>query len=195
MTLFSVLSVLLTFSALCFGVLMFLNRMDIVYFPASPTETASDSQGEEHAVSLPIRTEKTSAIPYSPIGPVSYRELALQSPFIDSYYLKIRVVNRGEERPYSGIYEIWRFGEKYRINRYSDQDEVEYMLTCDGDRVQVVDFGTLSASYYLMNDGFAFDDVAPLPSLRVLLEQEYELFEYEETDTLCLPGHERKIII
>ncbi len=185
-TLFSVFSVLLLFSAVCLGVLTLLHHMNIVYFPETQTESSADVQSDEAAVSLPLHTERENTVVYSPIGAVAYKDIAMQTPFIDSFYLKVRVLNLRKEQPYSGIYEIWRFGEKYRINRYSEQDEVEYMVTCDGERVQIVDFGTLSASYHLMDEGFFFKNIAPLPDLDELLENDYELFEYEETDTLCI---------
>ena len=186
LTLFSVFSVLLIFSAVCLGVLLLLNHMDIVYFPTSLTGTIEQESGADAAVSLPLYTEREQLLTYSPLGAASYESIAVQAPFTCSFYIKLRVTNLTEEQPYDGIYEIWRFGDKYRINRYNDQDEVEYMVTCDGERVQVVDFDKLSASYYLMEDGFAFEDVAPLPSLRKLLANEHEIFEYEETDTLCI---------
>lgn len=185
-TLFSVLSVLLIFSAGCFGVLLLLNHMNIVYFPTALTKNETAESGAEAAVSLPLYTERERTLTYSPIGAVAYESLAVHTPFVDSFYIKISVVNQTQDKPDSGIYEIWRFGEKYRINRYNEQDEVEYMVTCDGERVQIVDFDMLSASYYLMEDGYAFDEVAPLPSLTELLANEHELFEYEETDTLCI---------
>jgi hypothetical protein len=60
------------------------------------------------------------------------------------------------------------------------------MMTCDGERVQLVDFGTLSDSYYLMNDQYLFENVVPLPNFRMLLQEEYEIFEYTEADGLCI---------
>lgn len=183
LTLASVLSILLLFSMVCVGALYVLNRMGIVYFPFEREET--EEKNREPAVSLPLREADDASVSLIPSGTASYVNLFRNSPFTDDFYLKLRVIHEDSGAPYSGIYEIWRFGDKYRINRYNEQDEVEYMLTCDGERVQLVDFGTLTDSYYMMTEGFFFDDIAPLPDFRSFYQGEYEIFEYSETDTLC----------
>ena len=71
-TLFSVLSVLLIFSAGCFGVLLLLNHMNIVYFPTALTKNETAESSAEAAVSLPLYTERERTLTYSPIGAVAY---------------------------------------------------------------------------------------------------------------------------
>ncbi|MBQ8496752.1 MAG: hypothetical protein IJ489_04760 [Clostridia bacterium] len=188
LTLASVLSVLLIFSLVCAGALSVLNRMDLVYFPFENTET--EAKAGDPAVSLPIHEADDATAALISFGTASYVRLVREMPFTDNFYLKLRVNHAEGGAPYSGIYEIWRFGDQYRINRYNEQDEVEYMLTCDGERVQLVDFGTLTDSYYMMTDGFFFDDVVPLPDFENFYQGEYEIFEYSETDTLCIAACE-----
>lgn len=185
LTLVSVLSILLMFSLVCAGVLFVLNRMDLVYFPFETDEQEKTLESDA-SVLLSLSAESKVYAVTAPTGIAAYEALVKEAPFSDSFYLKIRVRHEKEGQPYSGVYEIWRFGEKYRINRYNEQDEVEYMVTCDGERVQLVDFGTLSASYYMMSDGFFFEEIAPLPDFSSFFTDQYEIFEYSETDTLCI---------
>jgi hypothetical protein len=184
-TLFSVLSVVLMFSLVCTGVLFLLNQMDIVHFPQAEMHPSAAPKVDGD-IALPYHERETQKTEPLSVGVAAYEKLLAAAPFVESFYLKVRVDHIGEGQPDSGIYEIWRYGEKYRINRYNTQDEVEYMMTCDGERVQLVDFGTLSDSYYLMNDQYLFENVVPLPNFRMLLQEEYEIFEYTEAGGLCI---------
>lgn len=188
-TLASVLSVLLLFSGVCVGVLWILGQMHVVRFPDIGDGTDGASE-KDPAVSLPVFTE-TEAQSRLLISSVStYEELICQAPFTDNFYLKLRVSQTESASPAPGTYEIWRFGDRYRINRYSEQDEVEYMITCDGERVMAVDFSAMDVSYYLMAEGYSFGAVSPLPDFTRLLQSEHEIFEYTETDTLCIAACE-----
>ncbi len=195
LTLVSVLSVLLIFSLFCVGALYVLNKMDVVYFPFEESET--EEKGINSAVSLPFHQEETNTVSIVSPDLSAYTLLTKETPFTDSFYLKLRVNRNDEDTPTVSIFEIWRFGEKYRINRYNDQDEVEYMITCDGERVQVVEFATLTDSYYMMNEGFHFDDITPLPDFSTFFTEEYEIFEYSASDELyvcvCEYPEERRV--
>ena len=185
LTLFSILSMLLIFSLVCAGVLLILNRMDIVYFPTKNEDATEQNFGMDASVSLPLYTEGETFVQNLQAETADYEKLILQAPFTDQFYMKLRITHEEAGEPYAGTYELWCFGDKYRINRYNAQDEVEYMVTCDGERVHIVDFGTLSASYHLLTPELSFRAIAPFPDFRALFENEYEIFEYSETDTFC----------
>ena len=184
-TLASVISVLLMFSFVCAGVLFVLNELNIVYFPFDTSDETKKTAGGDPSALLPLNDRLEISADMEEDGVSVYEKLVTQAPFTDSFYMKLRVENQMQDTPYTGIYEIWRFGKKYRINRYNLQDEVESILTCDGERVQLIDFSTLSDSYYLIDEGFFFEDVAPFPDFRSFFKSEYEIFEYSETEEFC----------
>ena len=187
LTLCAILSVLLAFSAVCAGCLWVLNRAGVFEFPARVNAPGSEKTGEA-AVSLPVNTQPvTQAIPVLS-GADALSALLAASPFSDSYYMSLSVETDGagnSELPASGLYEIWRFGDKYKINRYNADNEIKHTVTCDGVRVQVTDFDAMSNRYYAYSPEYRFEQIAPLPDFARLMQQTHDVFAYTEADGVC----------
>ena len=149
LTLLSVLSVLLVFSLVCMLCLLAMDKLGIVkLFGSSETEPESIPMQTEFP--LPVHTEETSGASAVGGNLSALEKILVDIPYSDSYYIKIQVSvdeTAGDGVPAPGTYEIWRFGDKYKIHRYNSNNEIEWMVTCDGDRLQVVDFTDLSNAY------------------------------------------------
>ena len=114
-------------------------------------------------------------------------DLIKEIPFTDTYYIKLEVNSDTKEGPFAeGIYEIWRYGDKYRIHRYHPEDnEVEYIAICDGTRVMMTDFSTASITYEDYGAAYAFSEVAPLPNFRKLFADMHVYSSYVEDRETC----------
>lgn len=193
LTLISILSVLLAFSLVCTLCLFVLYQTGIVNFPFGDPEAERRGTPSETDFSLPVHTASSPHADSVVAGPVDFENILAESPFSDSYYLKITVTSdetAGADVPASGTYEIWRYGDRYKINRYSEANETEQIVTCDGTRIQVIDFLTPSSTYYSVSDGYTFEQMSPLPDFRLLLQEEHEVFEYWERNGVCTAAYE-----
>lgn len=181
LTIASVLSMLLAFSAVCGVVLFILYQVGVFKIPSAENGGTIDNAGA--AVSLPLYTGETKNADELLVGLGSYEKLITETPFYDSFYLKVGVVCAVDSGyPASGTYELWRYGEKFRINHYDENDEVQRIITCDGTNVQIIDFELEDVFYYPVSEEYSFLSLAPLPDFKELMKAPYEFFEYTEAD-------------
>jgi hypothetical protein len=186
LTMMSILSVLLVFVLLCAGTLMLLHQMDIISFPEdSPLGMLASP---EEAPALPVYTKAPSGALAMQTGGKAYEKLIMETPFLNAFYVKVEVESDMTEGAFiKGVYEIWRYGDKYRIHRYSIADnEVEYVMICDGSRVQIADFADTSITYDAYDAKYAFSDVAPIPNFRKILAEEHRFTEYSAFGDTCM---------
>ncbi len=183
----SILSILLGFALLCGGALAALHYLGIVSLSAGEEEVKLPAGANEGLLSFPLYTKlPQAAVDVGTNGLIS-EKLMEEMPFTDSFYIKVKVHSDMSEGVFAqGAYEIWRYGDKYRIHRYHISDnEVEYMMICDGERVQITDFATASISYADYNAAYAFSEVAPLPNFRKLFADVHFFSLYNEDGKNC----------
>ena len=186
----SVLSVLALFFCICAGVLFVMNGLHWVSLFSEKETMLPDENESDGEISIPIhkQPENNAPILYTE-NPVC--DALLESfPLTDAYYLHIYVIDYVNGIPQSEIYELWRYGEKYRLNRYNETYEVQSMITCDGECVQVVDYIEVSVKYYLKGEEYALKNVSPLPDFKKLLAKEHTIGSYAEEDGFCLVLYE-----
>lgn len=186
LTVMSILSVLLVFALLCVGTLMILHQMDIIAFPGDAP--AGMLTSPEEAPALPVYTKEPGEALVMQTGGKAYEKLIMETPFLNEFYVQVEVESDMTEGAFvKGIYEIWRYGDKYRIHRYSIADnEVEYVMICDGFRVQIADFANASITYDAYDAKYAFSDVAPIPNFRKILAEEHRFTEYSAFGDTCM---------
>jgi hypothetical protein len=186
LTMMSILSVLLVFVLLCAGTLMLLHQMDIISF--SEDSPLGMLASPEEAPALPVYTKAPSGALAMQTGGKAYEKLIMETPFLNAFYVKVEVESDMTEGAFiKGVYEIWRYGDKYRIHRYSIADnEVEYVMICDGSRVQIADFVDTSITYDAYDAKYAFSDVAPIPNFRKILAEEHRFTEYSAFGDTCM---------
>lgn len=164
LTVISVLSVLLFFSVLCVGSLMLLSRLDIVRFPFEEEAVVIANSENDGSETLSLRTDTEANI--SDLGEDIHAadRLIGNMPFVDSYYMKLQVESESETGQFaSGLYEIWRYGDKYRISRYRAGGEVVRIVISDASRVQMTDFDAVTVEYAAYSTQYDFKHVAPFP--------------------------------
>lgn len=187
LTVMSILSVLLGFTILCGAALLVLERIGVVSFSLVEKEVTVSAGMESVSEDFPLYTKAPeSAVGVGTEGLVP-AELIEDTPFIDQYYLKLAVRSDMNEGAFAeGIYEIWRLGDKYRIHRYHILDnEVEYIIICDGKRVQIQDFTKASIVYEEYSAAYAFSEVAPVPNFRKLFADIHVFSFYQENESTC----------
>lgn len=192
LTLVSVLSVLLAFTLVCALCLFVLYKTGIAEFAFGLPGEIQGGVPAGTDFSLPVHTAASPAA-NAALTEASFDRMLAETPFVDSYYIKIQISSdetAGDDVPVSGTYEIWRYGDRYKINRYNSGNETECVITCDGTRIQVIDFLAPPSTYYAVSDGYAFEKMAPLPDFSLLLEEEHEIFEYMERDGVCTAAYE-----
>ena len=185
LTFISILSVLLIFSALCGVSLAILHSLGVVEFPSDGNDGVIAPAVGGESSEIPLHTDAPSEV-FGLEGDSAYAMLLTEMPFIDQYYIKVQVSSTSEEYAHAdGIYDIWRYGEKYRIHRYGEKDEVEYVMICDGDRVQITDFSSVTITYADPSEGFSFSEVVPIPNFRTLFAEPYEITDFLVVGDTC----------
>lgn len=193
LTLVSVLSVLLAFTLVCALCLFVLYKTGIAEFAFGLPGEARGVTPSGTDFSLPVHTAAPPSASAVITGTVSFDRMLAETPFSDSYYIKIQVSSdetAGGDVPASGTYEIWHYGDRYKINFYNSKNEIEKIITCDGTRIQVINFLALSSTYYTVSDGYTFEKMAPMPDFSLLLREDHEVFEYLEKDGICSAAYE-----
>ncbi len=191
LTVMSILSILFGFAVLCGGALFLLHSAGLFSLPQSREEITVSGETNGEAVDLPVYTKAPSrAEPVSEYGTVP-EELLSEMPFIDTYYLKIRVkAETSADLFESGMYEIWRRGDRYRLHRYHPTEgEIEYTVICNGTRVQITDFVHASITYR-EESGDSLAEFAPLPDFSKLFAEEHRILEYQEQDNKITLSYE-----
>lgn len=192
-TLASVLSVFLAFilvTALCLFACDRLGIMRVELFPPKDKESVGEAGGK---FSLPIHVEAPFSGEEIPSGKRFYEKLLRNAPFTEDYYLRLRILSDtllDNTAPPSGEYEIWHFGERYKIHWYGNDGRVKKVITCDGTRVQIIDYQAASNEYYDVSSGYTYEEMTPLPRFGVILPLVREVFEYSEKDGICMAACE-----
>ncbi len=185
LTVMSILSVLLVFFLLCMGVLAVLDSMGIISFSFSEQTDLSSSQTIPQSANFPIYT-KTPQEPERLVFEEEIPEALLaELPLIDTYYLKIRVYASKVESEFTeGVYEIWRYGDRFRIHRYHPTAHaVEYAVICDGKRIRITDFSAPSIVYAELSEEYHFAKLSPLPNFPKMFLEKHHFTSYTETET------------
>lgn len=188
LTLLAILSVLLAFSLICACCLFVVYRTGVFELPAlfSKDPVPVETNGGE-VVSLPVHTEKMPSIEPISDKTEAFEDLLSSLPFSDRYYISVLITTNGEgaeELSPAGTYEIWRLDEKYKI-KYSVQNEEKRTVTCDGERVQIVDFEAITNRYFDFSPEYRFERMSPLPNFASLMHQIHDVFSYEEMNGVC----------
>ena len=183
----SILSILLGFALLCGASLAALQYFDVISFYSAEDEISVS--GDMDALSSDFRVyEKKPQVTIGVGTEVLFSEaLIKETPFTDSCYVKLEVRSDTKDGAFAeGVYEIWRYQDKYRIHRYHISDgEVEYITICDGDRVMMINFADVSIVYEDYGVTFAFSEVAPIPNFRKLFADTHSVTNYSENEELC----------
>ena len=189
LTMISVLSVLILFFCICAGVLFVLYRMH--WLPFSFRETPARPSGGDFVreMEIPVYEEVEEKNVFHTEIPFS-DALLKRLPLTDSFYLHICVTDYRNDIPYVEMYELWRCGEKYRLNRYNREYRVQSMITCDGEFAHIVDYVNGTEKYYLKKNGYELQNVSPLPDFSQLLRGDYALTYYSEDDGFCTVKYE-----
>lgn len=193
LTLASVLSVFLAFilvTVLCLFACDRLGIMRIDLFPKKEGANVGEAGGK---FALPVHTEGAPAREPLPSGKTYYEKLLRSAPFVDDYYLRLRVISDptlDSSAPPTGEYEIWHFGSRYKIHWYGNDSRVKKVITCDGTRVQVIDYQEASTEYYAVSAGYTYEEMTPIPSFTEDYPIVREVFEYSEEDGICMAACE-----
>ena len=184
LTAVSVLSVLLIFALLCGGTLALLHAWGIVKLPTDDSEILIPNEEHDGIGELPIGAG--SDVTLSEVGAdihASDRLLAAM-PFTDAYYMKVQVDSPSTTGRYAtGLYEIWRYGEKYRINHYRINGEAVSIMLSDGERVRITNFDEMMVDYEPYSPTLAFRRVAPFPDFEESFSrQTHRLVSHERID-------------
>jgi len=185
LNLISVLSVLILFFCVCAGVLFVLDGLHWISLPFGGEPTRSEQTEADGEIFIPVykpsENEKQNFHTEMPFCDGLLKKL----PLTEAYYLHIYVTDYVNGVPKSEIYELWRYGEKYRLNHYNEDYEVQSMMTCDGEFVQIADYIAVEIRYYLKGEEYALKNVSPLPDFSKILNKEHHLISYSEENGFC----------
>ncbi len=184
LTAVSILSVLLIFALLCGGSMMILHELGLMDLPSDGNEVVIPNAGNDGVGALPLYTE--AYLPAAEIDADIHAcdRLLAAMPFVDGYYMKLQVDSDQETGRFaSGLYEIWRHGNRYRIHRYRIGGDAASIMVSDGERVQITNFDDITVFYDTYSEAYAFEKVAPLPDFEEnFARHEHRLVSHRRVD-------------
>ncbi len=192
LTVMSILSILLGFAVLCGGALFLLHSVGLFSIPQTEEELIVSGETDAGAADFPIYTQESGTVETVLGAGVVPEELLAELPFIDIYYLKIKVkTETSENAPVSGTYELWRSGDRYRLHRYHPTEgEIEYTVICDGSRVQITNFVDAFIMYQEGSGADSLAEFSPLPNFAELFTEEHSILEYRAEDGILVLSYE-----
>ena len=190
LTLISILSVLVLFFGVCAGVLFVLDGLHWISLPFGEAPMQSAQPDVNGDIFIPVYKPSENGNSHIYTEQPFCDGLLKSLPLTESYYLYIYVTDYVNGVPQTDIYELWRYGEKYRLNHYNENDEVQSMITCDGEFVQIADYIAVEVRYYLKGEAYDLKNVSPLPDFSKLLNKEHELISYSEANGFCTVFYE-----
>ena len=185
LNLISVLLLLVLFLGVCAGVLLCLDGLHWISLSFGEETVQSEQNGTGGEFLIPVYKPSENGTQNFHTEMPFCDGLLKNLPLTESYYLYIYVTDYVNGVPESSIYELWRYGEKYRLNHYSENYGVQSMMTCDGEFVQIADYIAVEIRYYLKGEEYALKNVSPLPDFSKLLNKEHTLISYSEEDGFC----------
>ncbi len=185
LTLISVLSVLVLFFGVCAGILFVLEGLHWISLPFGEEPMQSGQTEAQGEIFIPVYKPSENGNQNFHTEMPSCDGLLKNIPLAEAYYLHIYVTDYVNGVPKSEIYELWCYGEKYRLNHYNEDYEVQSMMTCDGEFVQIADYIAVEVRYYLKGEEYALKNVSPLPDFSKLLTKEHKLISYSEENGFC----------
>lgn len=185
LTSISILSVLILFFGVCAGVLFALDWLHLVSFPFGEQQTLSEPTDADGEIFIPVYKPNENGMQNFHTEMPFCDGLMKSLPLTESYYLYIYVTDYVNGIPEVSIYELWRYGEKYRLNHYNENYEVQSMVTCDGEFVQIADYIVVEVRYYLKGEEYDLKNISPLPDFSKLLTKEHKLTSYAEENGFC----------
>ena len=180
LTVISILSVLLFFFGACFFALWGLYRLDLIALP-NETEEEMIPAGDGD-MSLPVHMPMEEVY-VAATDTAVLDDLWGSMPFSNSYYVKITLDSYREldpVMPEAGIYEIWRFGDRFQINQYSFENQVVKSITCDGTRVQIKNYKNATTEYKPFSADNNFDAFSPIPGFDDMTNRVYQAISHRE---------------
>lgn len=186
LTILSILSVFALFFGICTVAIVGLYHVGVIALPSDETETMLPTGNDD--MSLPVHTLREEEVLFAPSDVDALEKLLPHLPFSDSYYVKIELISDRESDPVlpeSGIYEIWRYGERFKINHYSAEYGVLRSITCDGKRIQITDYRTATNEYRELSADYHFETFSPIPSFEDMKNTVYQATSYREENGVC----------
>ena len=182
LTIFSILSVFALFFGVCLLALVGLFHFGVIDLPVEEQEELSTGND---SMSLPVHMGGDDRVLFVPSDVEAIGKLLPQLPFADSYYVKIELISDKESDPVlpeSGIYEIWRYGERFKINHYTLDYGVVRSITCDGTQIQLADYRAATAEYFALSSEYCFDTFSPIPNFQDMTNHAFHATSYREED-------------
>ena len=187
LTMMSILSILLGFALLCGASLAALQYFGVVSLFSAENEMSVSADRNDFSSDFRVYEKKPQATVGAGTEGLVSEELIKEIPFTDTYYVKLEVHSDTQDGAFAeGVYEIWRYQDKYRIHRYHVSDgEVEYITICDSERVMMINFSDASIVYEDYGVTYAFSEVAPIPNFRKLFADVHSFTHYSENEANC----------
>ena len=189
-TVLSLVSALVFFFGVCFLALWGLLRLGVISLP-DETEVHRPPV-EDDDMSLPIHMSAEEHY-LSSLDADVLEDFWGKMPFSDSYYMRVSVVSR-ENNFYlsseSGIYEIWRFGDRFQINHYDAEGKIMKNITCDGRYVHIKNYSDATTSHEVLSEENNFDRLSPVYDFADMKNSNRRMVSYHEEDGIITVSYD-----
>jgi len=149
----------------------------IAFFGLDKGEYDKDLPGDDgqiyESLLSDLENEKLEVIEYD-VSALDAKKILTESSAVSVYTAKITVTLSSDGESKVMNLDIWKDGEKYRIETKEGTTPVQ-TLVCDGERVLIRDhvtFQTVQEQVYESSDIFSFESEAMIPSLANVFEND-----------------------
>lgn len=180
LTLLSIISLLTLFFVVCVMVLSIVYRAGIIEFPFD-----SKTSSETDEPFLPSSDGGNKNVIYSDLNTKENNEKLISSfPYYNDFYAEFYITYIYESYNIE-FYRVYKHSDKYRIEIYDAYNEMKKKIICDGTRVAITDYISISSAMYASSDEFSFEEQVPLPYFSMLGTEKYFISEYSEEGGKC----------
>ena len=152
LTLLSIISLLTLFFVVCVMVLSIVYRAGIIEFPFD-----SKTSPETDEPFLPSSDGGNKNVIYSDLNTKENIEKLISSfPYYNDFYAEFYITYIYESYNIE-FYRVYKHSDKYRIEIYDAYNEMKKKIICDGTRVAITDYISISSAYSLYGSSISID--------------------------------------
>lgn len=190
-SLVAILSVIVIFFLVCFLIMVLLYNLGVYKLPESFLNNNAETNESREAV----QNVGDSSVTFASYGYSNelYSKILKSIPIQNNFYIQADVTTYDESSTeITYHYEIWRYGERYRIAilDYATYQPVK-LIICDGERIKILFVETNQTEYHDVKEGYSFLEQTPIIDFSFLDEGE----EYGYIESANMNGKEIEYVI
>ena len=189
LSLLSILSIVLVFAAVCGSILALLLQFGAIGLPGFLSDETIDNKSENNEADVLSLLHDSNGFGKELYVPEAdgnaLKKLIAETVSSDIIYMRLSCVKVFGDDSTTGIFDVWRYGEKFRIAEYDTSGAKKYDIIFNGEVLKLIN----SDGEEVILGNMKYYDISPLPDISSILSEDCNMI-YTNSD-----GDEYEVIL